>query len=112
MIRHIHFSTDNTNLTVTVYLKYKNFIDVDDNYRFMNELSFDSAQVELFSHSLNDLSKMIEVIVEDLFNIKKHFTKAITFSRTQLIEHDDDLRNATDEILHIMNEYVTSEEYL
>lgn len=63
-------------------------------------------------HALNDLSQMIEAIVEDLLDVKKHFTKAITFSRTQLIEHDDDLRNATDEILHIMNEYVTSEEYL
>lgn len=112
MIRHIHFGTDNSNLTATIFVKYKNFIDVDDNYRFMNELSFDSTQVELFSHSLNDLSHVIDLIVEDLLSVKKHFTKAITFSRTQLIEHDDDLRSATDEILDIINGYVTNEEYL
>ena len=111
MIRHVHLYTENSDtLNVVFYAKYKNFID--DDYRFMNEFTFDSAEIKLMSYSPNDFDELYDTIADDLLKVKKHFSKAITFSRTQEIDESQELRNVTDEALAIINEYVTDEEHL
>ena len=111
MIRHIHFYVENSEkMKVVSYIKYKNFID--EEYRFMDEFSFDSAEVALHSYSLKDFDELYDTIADDLLKVKKHFSKAITFSRTQEIDENQELRNVTDEALAIINEYVTNEEHL
>ena len=111
MIRHVHLYTENSDtLNVVFYAKYKNFID--DDYRFISEFTFDSLEMKMSSYSLKEPEQIYDTLLDDLLCLKKDFSKAITFSRTQEIADNEELMNVTNELLNTHNEYETNEAYL